>query len=152
MTARTVAAPNVTAQPLTMKNYLAYAAGDAANNVSFTMAGMFLILYYTNVVGIEGGVIGTMFLVLRFIDAFTDVFMGRLIDMKQPSKLGKFRPIILWFSVPLLASSWLLYAAKWIMPDASTTAYTIYMYVFYILMGSVFYTAVNIAYGSMAPS
>jgi Na+/melibiose symporter-like transporter len=40
------------------------------------MAGMFLILYYTNVVGIEGGVIGTMFLVLRFIDAFTDVFMG----------------------------------------------------------------------------
>lgn len=135
-----------------MKNYLAYAAGDAANNVSFTMAGMFLILYYTNVVGIEGGVIGTMFLVLRFIDAITDVFMGRIIDMKKPGRLGKFRPIILWFSVPLLVSSWMLYAAKWIMPDASTTAYTIYMYAFYILMGSVFYTAVNIAYGSMAPS
>ena len=64
MTASSVAAPQTTAQPLTMKNYLAYAAGDAANNVSFTMAGMFLILYYTNVVGIEGGVIGTMFLVL----------------------------------------------------------------------------------------
>ncbi|NCD17934.1 MAG: MFS transporter [Actinobacteria bacterium] len=152
MTASSVAAPQTTAQPLTMKNYLAYAAGDAANNVSFTMAGMFLILYYTNVVGIEGGVIGTMFLVLRFIDAFTDVFMGRIIDMKKPGKLGKFRPIILWFSVPLLVSSWMLYAAKWIMPDASTTAYTIYMYVFYVLMGSVFYTAVNIAYGSMAPS
>lgn len=152
MTASSVAAPQTTAQPLAMKNYLAYAAGDAANNVSFTMAGMFLILYYTNVVGIEGGVIGTMFLVLRFIDAFTDVFMGRIIDMKKPGKLGKFRPIILWFSVPLLVSSWMLYAAKWIMPDASTTAYTIYMYVFYVLMGSVFYTAVNIAYGSMAPS
>jgi len=152
MTARSVAAPQTTAQPLTIKNYLAYAAGDAANNVSFTMAGMFLILYYTNVVGIEGGVIGTMFLVLRFIDAFTDVIMGRIIDMKQPGKLGKFRPLILWFSVPLLLSSWLLYAAKWIMPDASTTAYTIYMYVLYVLMGSVFYTIVNIAYGSMAPS
>lgn len=152
MTASTVSAPAGTAQPLAIKNYLAYAAGDAANNVSFTMAGMFLILYYTNVVGIEGGVIGTMFLVLRFIDAITDVIMGRIIDMKKPGKLGKFRPIILWFSVPLLVSSWLLYAAKWILPDASSTAYTIYMYVFYILMGSVFYTAVNIAYGSMAPS
>lgn len=152
MSASSVSSPAVTAQPLTMKNYLAYAAGDAANNVSFTMAGMFLILYYTNVVGIEGGVIGTMFLVLRFIDAITDVFMGRVIDMKKPSRLGKFRPIILWFSVPLLVSSWMLYAAKWIMPDASTTAYTIYMYAFYILMASVFYTAVNIAYGSMAPS
>jgi hypothetical protein len=58
--------------------------------------------------------------------------------MKKPGKLGKFRPIILWFSVPLLVSSWMLYAAKWIMPDASTTAYTIYMYVFYVLMGSVY--------------
>ena len=35
-------------------------AGDAANNLSFTMAGFFLILYYTNVVGVEGAVIGTM--------------------------------------------------------------------------------------------
>lgn len=152
MSTSTVQAPVVPVQPLTMKNYLAYAAGDAANNVSFTMAGMFLILYYTNVVGIEGGVIGTMFLVLRFIDAITDVLMGRIVDMKKPGRLGKFRPIILWFAVPLLLSSWLLYAAKWVMPDASTTAYTIYMYALYILMGSVFYTAVNIAYGSMAPS
>lgn len=148
----TTHAPAATAQPLTTRNYLAYSAGDAANNVSFTMAGMFLILYYTNVVGIEGGVIGTMFLVLRFIDAFTDVLMGRLIDMKRPGKLGKFRPLILWFSFPLLASSFMIYAAKWFFPDQSTTFYTVYMYVFYILMGSIFYTAVNIAYGSMAPS
>lgn len=151
MTATTQTA-GTTAQPLTIKNYLAYAAGDAANNLSFTMAGMFLILYYTNVVGIEGGVIGTMFLVIRFVDAFTDVMMGRLIDMKKPGKLGKFRPIILWFSAPLLISSFLIYAAKWLFPDAGTGFYTAYMYIFYILMGSVFYTAVNIAYGSMAPS
>lgn len=151
MTATTQTA-GTTAQPLTIKNYLAYAAGDAANNVSFTMAGMFLILYYTNVVGIEGGVIGTMFLVVRFVDAFTDVMMGRLIDMKKPGKLGKFRPIILWFSAPLLISSFLIYAAKWIFPDAGTGFYTLYMYIFYVVMGSVFYTAVNIAYGSMAPS
>lgn len=148
----TTATAQGTAQPLKLKNYLAYAAGDAANNVSFTMAGMFLILYYTNVVGISGGVIGTMFLVLRFIDAVTDVMMGRLIDMKKPGRLGKFRPIILWFSAPLLISSFLIYAAKWLFPDASVTFYTVYMYVFYILMGSIFYTAVNIAYGSMAPS
>ena len=53
MSASSVSAPAVTAQPLTTKNYIAYAAGDAANNVSFTMAGMFLIHYYPNVVGIE---------------------------------------------------------------------------------------------------
>lgn len=152
MVATTTTAPRTVAEPLTTKNYLAYAAGDAANNVTFTMASMFFILYYTNVVGIEGGVVGTMFLVIRFVDAFTDLVMGRIIDAKKSGKLGKFRPIILWFSIPLLVVGWLQFAAKFFFPDQSTTFYTVYMYATYFLMGSVFYTAVNIAYGSMAPS
>ncbi|MFH5822773.1 glycoside-pentoside-hexuronide (GPH):cation symporter [Georgenia sp. AZ-5] len=139
-------------KPLTLRNYLAYAAGDAANNLSFTMAGMFLILYYTNVVGIEGAVIGTMFLLVRFIDAFTDLIAGRLIDAKKPGKLGKFKPFILWFSLPLLVTSMLIYSARFFFPDISGTAAVVYMYVTYLLMGSVFYTLVNIAYGSMAPA
>ncbi|MFW6600504.1 glycoside-pentoside-hexuronide (GPH):cation symporter [Propionibacteriaceae bacterium Y2011] len=143
-------APQV--RPLTAKNYLAYAAGDAAGNVCFTMAGMFLILYYTNVIGIAGGVIGTMFLALRFIDSVSDLVMGRIIDMKKPGKLGKFRPIILWFFGPLLIMNWLMYAAALIFPNQSTAFHTVYMYVTYFLMGSVFYTIVNIAYGAMAPS
>ena len=137
---------------LTVVNYLAYAAGDAANNLTFTMAGMFLILYYTNVVGVEGAVIGTMFLVIRFVDAITDVMVGRFIDSRKPGKMGKFRPFILIFALPLLISSWLIYSAKQFFPDISGGAAVAYMYITYILMGSVFYTLVNIAYGSMAPS
>lgn len=137
---------------LTLRNYLAYAAGDAANNLSFTMAGMFLILYYTNVVGVEGAVIGTMFLVVRFVDAVTDVVAGRMVDAKKPGKLGKFKPFILWFSLPLLVSSWAIYSAKIVFPDISGGAAVAYMYVTYLLMGSIFYTLVNIPYGSMAPA
>ncbi len=139
-------------KPLTLKNYLAYAAGDAANNLAFTMAGMFLILYYTNVVGVEGAVIGTMFLVVRFADAITDVVVGRLVDAKKPGKMGKFKPFILWFSLPLLLSSMAIYSAKIFFPDISGGAAVLYMYVTYLLMGSIFYTLVNIPYGSMAPS
>lgn len=144
--------PTTTKQPLTAKNYLAYAAGDAAGNICFTMAGMFLILYYTNVIGLPGGVIGTMFFALRFIDAFTDLLMGRVIDAKKPGRLGKFRPIILWFFFPMLVVNWAMYAAAWIFPGQGDTFYTVYMYVTYFLMGSVFYTIVNISYGAMAPS
>lgn len=140
------------AKKLTLRNYLAYAAGDAANNLSFTMAGMFLILYYTNVVGVEGAVIGTMFLVVRFVDAITDVVTGRLVDAKKPGKLGKFRPFILWFSLPLLLSSMAIYSAKTFFPNISGGAAIAYMYGTYILMASVFYTLVNIPYGSMAPA
>ncbi|SOC55099.1 glycoside-pentoside-hexuronide (GPH):cation symporter [Ornithinimicrobium cerasi] len=139
-------------RPLTLRNYLAYAAGDAANNLSFTMAGMFLILYYTNVVGVEGAAIGTMFLVVRFLDAVTDLFVGRVVDAKKPGRLGKFRPFILWFSLPLLLSSMAIYSAKTFFPEISGGAAIAYMYVTYILMGSIFYTLVNIPYGSMAPS
>lgn len=137
---------------LTLKNYLAYAAGDAANNLAFTMAGMFLILYYTNVVGVEGAVIGTMFLAVRFVDAVTDVVVGRLVDAKKPGRLGKFKPFILWFSLPLLLSSMAIYSAKIFFPDIDGTAAIVYMYVTYLLMGSIFYTLVNIPYGSMAPA
>ncbi|WP_225754392.1 glycoside-pentoside-hexuronide (GPH):cation symporter [Actinotalea sp. Marseille-Q4924] len=147
-----VTAPVVTARSLTLRNYLAYAAGDAANNLSFTMAGMFLILYYTNVVGVEGAVIGTMFLVVRFIDAFTDLLVGRAVDAKRSGRLGKFKPFILWFSLPLLLSSMAIYSARTFFPEISGTAAVVYMYVTYLAMGSIFYTLVNIAYGSMAPA
>ncbi|GAA4285719.1 glycoside-pentoside-hexuronide (GPH):cation symporter [Georgenia daeguensis] len=151
-TASPAAGGAVTPRKLTVRSYLAYAAGDAANNLSFTMAGFFLILYYTNVVGIEGAVVGTMFLVVRFIDAFTDLIAGRLVDAKRPGRLGKFRPFILWFSLPLLLTSMAIYSAKTFFPDLSGGAAVAYMYVSYLLMGSVFYTLVNIAYGSMAPA
>lgn len=137
---------------LTLRNYLAYAAGDAANNLSFTMAGMFLILYYTNVVGVEGAVIGTMFLLVRFLDAVTDLAVGRLVDAKKPSRLGKFRPFVLWFSLPLLLSSMAIYSAKAFFPDITGGAAVAYMFVTYIAMGSIFYTLVNIPYGAMAPA
>lgn len=137
---------------LTIKNYLAYACGDAANNLSFTMAGMFLMLYYTNVVGVAGAVIGTMFLVVRFIDAFTDVAVGRVVDAKKPGRLGKFRPFILWFSFPLLFVSMAIYSAKVFFPDIAGGGAVVYMYITYLLMGSCFYTLVNIPYGSMAPA
>lgn len=141
-----------TAKKLTISNYLAYASGDAANNLTFTMAAMFLTLYYTNVVGVAGAVIGTMFLIVRILDAFVDVAVGRAVDAKRPGKLGKFKPFILWFSAPLLIISMFIYSAKAFFPDISGGWAVLYMYVTYVLMGSFFYSLVNIPYGSMAPA
>lgn len=152
-TIRSTAAPETHArQPLGMMSYLGCAAGDFANNLSFSMASMFLILYYTDVVGISALVVGSMFDVVRILDAFTDLMAGRLIDLKKPGKYGKFRPFILWFSLPLLPSSMSIYSVKAFFPNISASGATIWMYVTYLLMGSVFYTLVNIAFGSMAPA
>ena len=93
-----------------------------------------------------------MFLVVRFVDAFTDLAVGRAVDAKKSGRLGKFRPFILWFSLPLLVSSMAVYSARWFFPGISGGAAIVYMYVTYMLMGSIFYTLVNIPYGSMAPA
>ena len=76
--------------------------------------------------------------------------MGRAVDAKKPGRLGKFRPFILWFSLPLLLSSMAIFSAKIFFPDINVTQGLIYAYITYTVMGTL-YSLVNIPYGSIAP-
>ncbi len=136
---------------LPLRSFLGYAAGDAANNLAFSMASMFLLLYFTNVVGLGAAAIGTMFLLVRFWDAIADLVVGRLVDAKKPGRLGKFRPFIVWFALPLLLSNLAIFGADTFFPGMDETHALVYAYVTYALMGT-FYSFVNIPYGSMAPA
>lgn len=136
--------PRATTHKLGRKEYLGYAAGDAANNLAFSMAGMFLLVYYTDVVGLAAGAVGTLFLVVRAFDAFADIFAGRMVDRTQ-TRWGKFRPFILFGSLPLL----LLTVALFSVPDMSDGASLVYAYATYALFGLT-YSLVNIPYGSLA--
>jgi glucuronide carrier protein len=146
----TDAAPPVTTvtgapPPLRLRNYLGYGAGDAANNLAFSMTSMFLLLYYTDVVGISAAAAGTLFLVVRIWDAFADVYAGRQID-KTMTRWGKFRPFFLFGSLPLL----LLSVATFTVPGGlGGTGKLVYAYVTYAALGLV-YSLVNIPYGSLA--
>ena len=55
---------------------IGYGAGDAANNLAFTTATMFLLVYYTDVAGIPAAAVGTMFLIVRLWDGFADLIAG----------------------------------------------------------------------------
>jgi glucuronide carrier protein len=130
---------------LTLRNYLGYAAGDLANNLAFSLQALFLLIYYTNVVGLDPAAIATMFLVVRVWDAFADVVAGRLVDVTR-SRWGKFRPYLLFASFPLLLSSIALFTV----PDFdSPTAKYVYAYVTYAVLGFL-YSLTNIPYGSLA--
>jgi glucuronide carrier protein len=125
-------------------HYLGYGAGDAANNLAFSMSSMFLLLYYTDVVGISAAAAGTLLLVVRVFDAFADLFAGRLVDTTS-TRWGRFRPFLLFGSVPLLGLS----VAIFTVPDLSSSGELVYAYVSYALFG-VAYSLVNIPYGSLA--
>ena len=90
---------------LSKTSIVGYGAGDAANNLAFTTATMFLLVYYTDVAGISAAAAGTLLLVVRIFDAFADVFAGRLVDRTYSKRFGKFRPFIMFGSIPLLLLS-----------------------------------------------
>ena len=130
---------------LRLPQYLGYTAGDAANNLAFSMTSMFLLLYYTDVVGISAAAAGTLFLVVRAWDAFADIFAGRMVD-RTNTRWGKFRPFFVIAGIPVL----LLSVATFTVPGGfSDGAKLAYAYVTYALLG-LFYSLVNIPYGSLA--
>lgn len=124
---------------------LGYGAGDAANNLAFTTATMFLLVYYTDVAGISAAAAGTLLLVVRIFDAFADVFAGRMVDRTFSKRFGKFRPFIMFGSIPLL----LLSVATFSVPQLGESGTLLYAYVTYAALGLA-YSLVNIPYGSLA--
>jgi len=131
--------------PLRKLSIVGYGAGDAANNLAFTTATMFLLLYYTDVAGISAAAAGTLLLVVRVFDAFSDVLAGRVVDRTYHKKLGKFRPFIMFGSVPLMA----LTVATFSIPAIGHSGMLLWAYVSYTLLGLA-YSFVNIPYGSLA--
>lgn len=136
------------AKPFGIKDKLGYLFGDFGNDFTFIFASSWLMVFYTKVLGISAAMVGVLFLVARCIDAFTDIGMGRIVDRMKPSKDGKFRPWIKRISGPVAIASFLMYQSG--LAGASMTVKIIYMFVTYILWGSICYTAINIPYGSMA--
>lgn len=137
-----------TIRPFGLRDKIGYMFGDFGNDFTFIFASSFLMVFYTKVLGISGGMVGTLFLVARFVDAFTDVTMGRIVDAMPPAKDGKFRCWIRRMCGPVALSSFLMYQTA--VAGAPMGWRIVYMYVTYLLWGSIFYTSINIPYGSMA--
>ncbi|CAJ1230248.1 MFS transporter [Levilactobacillus zymae] len=90
------------------KQRVSYGATDMAGNLIWQIVGLYLLFYYTTVLKISPAFVGTLFLVVRVIDAFDGLFFGYLIDHTH-SKYGKSRPYFLWFGIPLGLLTMLLF-------------------------------------------
>ena len=131
-----------------MRDKLGYMFGDFGNDFTFILSSSFMMKFYTDVMGISAGVIGVLMMAARFVDALTDVTMGQLVDRAKPKADGKFKPWLKRMCGPVAIASFLIYQSGF--ADMSYGFKVAWMTVTYILWGSVFYTSVNIPYGSMA--
>lgn len=135
-------------RPFGWRDKVGYMIGNVANDFTFIFASLYLQVFYTDVLGINAALVGTMFLIARIVDAFTDTAMGRICDRTKATKNGKFKPWLLRACGPVALASFLMYQT--FVQDAPMTLRVVYMFVTYLLWGSVCYTAINIPYGSMA--
>lgn len=134
-------------RPFGFRDKIGYMFGDFGNDFTFILSSMMLMKFYSDVMGVDTALIGVMMMVARFLDAFTDVTMGQIVDRSKRGKKGKFLKWILWVSGPVAVSSFLMYA-NWFR-DMPMAFKIFWMFFTYLLWGSVFYTAINIPYGSM---
>lgn len=135
-------------RPFGMRDKIGYMFGDFGNDFTFIFASSFLMVFYTKVLGISGAMVGTLFLLAMVVDAFTDITMGRIVDSVKPARDGRFRCWVRRMCGPVAIASFLMYQSA--MAGAPMALKVVYMYVTYLLWGSVFYTSINIPYGSMA--
>ena len=97
---------------LNFLNKFGYGTGDFAANMVYGIVTSFVMIYLTNTVGLDAGIIGTLIMLSKFADGVTDVCFGTFID-RTHSKMGKARPwmlfsyignalfLILLFAIPL---------------------------------------------------
>ncbi len=135
-------------RPFGIRDKLGYMFGDFGNDFTFILSSSFMMVFYTNVMGISAYLVGTLMMAARFVDAFTDVTMGQIVDRSRPTEAGKFRPWIKRMCGPVAISSFLIYQSGF--ANAPMGFRIFWMFITYILWGSIFYTSINIPYGSMA--
>lgn len=120
-----------------------YAAGDMASCLYFGIFMNFMAIFYTDVFGITPAVLATMLLFTRTWDWINDPIMGAIAD-RTNTKMGKFRPWILWMIPPYMILGVLTFTTF----NLEGAAKIIYAYVTYTLLMMV-YTAINVPYGAL---
>lgn len=130
-------------EKISNKEKFGFGLGDAASHIVFDSSVAILAYFYTNIYGLPPAVMGTLFLVVRVLDAITDPIMGAIADQTK-SRWGRFRPWLLIICVPFAVSCVLVYST----PNFEQTGKIVYAVIAYIFM-TLMYTAINIPYCSL---
>ena len=130
---------------LSFNEKMAYGAGAFGKDFAITIVYLFFMVYLTDVQGMNPAFVGTLFLVTRLLDAFSDPMVGIIIDNTE-SRWGKFKP---WILAGTLLNAVVL-VALFSKPFFVTNMY-VYISIMYILWG-ITYTLMDIPFWAMLPS
>lgn len=126
-------------------NKVGYGSGDIAGNVVYAFLTSFVMIYLTDTIGLNAGIVGSLIAVSKLLDGISDIFFGSMID-KTKSKMGKARP---WMFYGFFGCALTLFGVFAIPTNIGQTAQYAWFFIAYTLLNAVFYTANNIAYAAL---
>ena len=129
-----------------LKESLGYAIGDLGINLYFISAMTYLLLFYTDVMGLSATAAAGVIALARVVDAITDPLMGMLAERTR-TRFGRLRPWLILGALPLAAITVLTFTV----PDLDDTGKLWWAYTTYLLFG-VLYTVVTIPYSALTAS
>lgn len=122
---------------------IGFGSGDLAQNLIYQTISMYLLMFYTNVYGLDPSAAAFMFLIVRVVDVIWDPVVGTYVDKHNP-RFGKYRSYLLLSGVPLTGFAILCF---W---DGFSGS-LLYAYITYVGM-SMLYTLINVPYGALNAS
>ena len=131
---------------LSTRSKIFYGGGDFAINIMWQLTVFYLLFFYTDIFGLSPTQAGLVFFIAKVWDAFTDPIMGYIAD-NTSTRWGKFRPYILFGSVPALIMIILCFTS----PDLSQTG-KFYWALFTYITFTTLYTIIAIPVGSLIPA
>ena len=131
---------------ISFKKKFFYGGGDFAINIMWQLTIFYLLFFYTDIFGISPANAGLVFFIAKIWDAVTDPIMGYIAD-NTSTKWGKFRPYILFGSIPALIMIVLCFTS----PTLSQTGKFYWALCTYITFTTL-YTIIAIPVGSLIPA
>ena len=132
-------------QKLNLKTRLGYGIGDIAICLYWSGVGLYLLYFYTDVVGISPSLAGLIYGLGMFWDAITDPFMGYVAERTR-TKWGVYRPYLLFGNIPLALSFILLF---WVPPLEGGALF--FFLLFANLLHRTCFTLVSVPFSSLTP-
>lgn len=134
-----------TIRPFGWRDKIGYALGDFGCNMSFAFINSYMMLFFVTCLGILPEHYAIIIVVAKVWDAINDPIIGGICDASHPRGGSKFKPWIKWASLPLLASSIIMFLYVPDAPYGVRVALCLGTY----MVWSVAYTSVNVPYGSL---
>lgn len=130
---------------LTLKTRIGYGIGDISICLYWSGVGLYLLYFYTDVVGISGSLAGLIYFIGMAWDAATDPFMGYMAERTR-TKWGVYRPYLLFGNIPLALSFVLLF---WVPPLEGSSLF--FFLLFANLLHRTCFTLVSVPFSSLTP-